>query len=524
MVANRESVNSSNWNDKILEAVFRAFVSKAVPRFNEIRNIGPSGAQVTAGLRYTWPLYLRDRGGTNEFWRKLKQGIFVGLARNEILESRHNGQLCRPETLYYIGTGFRLDGMPLVEDERSAQRHLSFLYDSGVLTILYDMGLKRMGINYFVHELKEIIVRVGNSYLESQSREWHSKLADVLRLYNPNRSSLSDLPLIPLRDGRWVTASHRHVFLEEDRSISTIPGGLDIHLVQAEACRDPRRKALFIWLGIRECDRGEVCRMIIERYSSPRLPTLVDAVDDAIYLFKTPRLSRITAVGRLLLVGGPPSLVFKNGHDLYVEEPNQTSIISRYAENPASTMPLLHPMYISKVRELGQESEFVSWICSNLGVSTKPRLVDRHRRLTPEFTFLKANAGKDLLLLLRDSWEFYASQLEHSDSVLKNALKEMNVVCTDEQLRPLSETILPREPLRAAAPNLPFIDIPDPDNTGWNKLAVFGVLTWKSSTLYLRELKALALLPVDNTTTRPAADAVYAGIQSSLSDPDIQIK
>jgi hypothetical protein len=100
----------------------------------------------------------------------------------------------------------------------------------------------------------------------------------------------------------------------------------------------------------------------------------------------------------------------------------------------------------------------------------------------------------------------------------------MSVVCIDGQLRPLGNTILPRESLKVAAPHLPFVDIPDPDNTRWNKLALFGVLIRESSTLYLCELKALALLPVHSTMTRAAVDAVYAGLQSSLSGPDSQIR
>ncbi|KAN0099174.1 hypothetical protein V8E51_012949 [Hyaloscypha variabilis] len=524
LVANRESVDSSNWNDRILNALFRVFVYKAVPRFNAIRNIG---AEITAGLRYTWPLYLQDRGVTNQFWLKLKQRIFRDLPGNEILESRYNGQLCRPGTLSYIEEDFRLNGAPLVEDERSAQRHLSFSYDSKAeftLPILYDMGLKKMEVHDFVQELTELIARVGTSYLESQSREWHSKLADVLQLRLFNSSVLSDLPLIPLRDGRWVPLSHRHVFLEEDSADSAIPGGLDIHLVQSQACQDPRRKAFFEWLGIRACDRGEICRMILERYSGPIRPTLVNAVDDAFYLFKTPRSVQIAPVRRLLLVGAPPYFSFKSGSAIYVEEPNQTSIISRYANNPESSIPLLHPMYIRKARELSQEPEFISWICSSVGVSTKPRLVDVHLRLTPEFNFLKANASKDLLILLRDNWGFYAPQLQRSESALNVALKEMNVVCIDGRLRPLRKTILPRQSLKVAAPNLPFVDIPDPENTHWNHLAIFGVLTRENTTLYQRELKALAVLPVNNMRTRPAVEAVYAGLQSSLSGPNNQIR
>jgi hypothetical protein len=413
-VANRESVDSSTWNDKILKAVLTAFLSKAIPRFNEIRSNQSTGVGLSGGLRYTWPLYLRDGGENNAFWCRLNRWIFDRLETAEVLESRDDGQLCRPGTLYYIPRDYRLREMPLVEDDTSAKRHLSFAYDAAdadILPILYRMGVKNMTINHLVRELRRVVAKNGISYLETQSRRWHADIAELLR-HQADSSWIADIPLIPLRDGRWVAHIDGHIFLEEDTSNETIPGGLDIRLVQPEACQDPSRKAFFQWLGIRKCDRAEVCRMILERYS--RLPqrTLVDAVDDVIYLFRTPHSANIPSIQHMLLMQASPTSHLKKGHDLYVEEPGKTSIISKFADHPASNMWLLHPSYIAKARVVGRESEFVSWICSSLGVSTKPRLIDPWKRLTPEFSFLYANAGIDLLLLLRESWDIYASQLE----------------------------------------------------------------------------------------------------------------
>lgn len=525
-MANRESVDSSRWNDKVLEAVLTAFVSKAVPRFNKIRSNQSTRVRPSGGLRYTWPLYLRDGGGNNAFWCRLNRWIFAHLATAEVLESRYNGQLCRPGTLYYIPQEYRSREMPLVEDDTSAKCHLSFAYDAAnadILQILYRMGVKNMRIDDLVRELRELIAKNGISYLETRSRRWHAKIAELFR-HQVNSSLIADIPLIPLRDGRWVPFVDGHIFLEEDTSNSTIPGGLDIRLVQAEACQDPSRKAFFQWLGIRKCDRAEVCRMILERYSPLQQRTPVDAVDDVIYLFQTPHSANIPSIRHLLLVQASPTLYFKKGHDLYVEEPDKTSIISKFADNLASNMWLLHPSYIAKARAVGKESEFVSWICSSLGVSTKPRLIDLWQRLTPEFSFLYANASKDLLLLLRESWNTYASQLEPTDSRLNKALSEMKVLCTDGQMHHLDQTVLPREVLIAAGPNLFFVDIPDAVDSRWDKLAHLGVLCSRSVTLYRRQLKALALLPVNDTTTKAATEAAYAGLQSSMSGPSVRVK
>jgi hypothetical protein len=88
----------------------------------------------------------------------------------------------------------------------------------------------------------------------------------------------------------------------------------------------------------------------------------------------------------------------------------------------------------------------------------------------------------------------------------------------------LDQTVLPREVLIASGPNLFFVDIPDAVDPRWNKLAHLGVLCSRSITLYQRQLKALALIPVNNTTTKAATKAAYAGLQSSMSGPNFKLK
>lgn len=284
LVANRESVDSSKWNDSVLAGVFRTFVWRAVPRFNKIHGSFPR-------LRYTWPLFLKDRGGTNEFWSKLKRWIFIRLATEDVLECRHNMDLSRPDSLFYIPLEFRFDGEPLVEDEKIEPHHLSFAYDAEmnqILPELKQMGVKVMSFLDFYTELRALIDRRGISFLKEKSNQWHSKVADLFHRKG-YVWQLKDIPLIPLRNGRWVTTSQSHVFLEEDTSRAAVPSGLDINLVDAEACQDANRKAFFGWLGIKECDQAAVCQLIMQRYNPFRPLSLRHSIEDLIYLFQTPR-------------------------------------------------------------------------------------------------------------------------------------------------------------------------------------------------------------------------------------------
>jgi hypothetical protein len=107
--------------------------------------------------------------------------------------------------------------------------------------------------------------------------------------YKGRVTQLQHIPLIPLQDGRWVTTSQSNVFLEEDTSHTTVPGGLDINLVDVEACQDTNRKKFFRWLCIEKCDQAAVCQLIMQRYNAFRGLSLAHSIQDLIYLFQTPR-------------------------------------------------------------------------------------------------------------------------------------------------------------------------------------------------------------------------------------------
>jgi hypothetical protein len=509
LVANRESVDSSKWNHSILAGVFRTFVWRAVPRFNEIHRSFPS-------LRYTWPLFLKDRGGTNEFWSKLKRWIFIRLATEDVLECRHNMELSRPDSLFYIPPEFRFEGEPLVEDEKIESYHLSFAYDpeiNRILPELKQMGVKVMSFLDFYKELRALIARRGISFMKEKSNQWHSKVADLF-CRKGMVSQLKVIPLIPLRNGRWVTTSQSHVFLEEDTSSAAVPDGLDINLVDAEACQDANRKAFFLWLGIKECDQAAVCQLIMQRYNSFRGLSLKHSIQDLIYLFQTPRTVYQDSLEKFqLLPATPLNYDFRLAKTFYIEYPGKPSILTKCARDSASNIPLLHPDYLNAVRNLGKESEFLDWACSCLKFSTQPRLFNDSQNLTPEFKFLKNNAAMDLLLLLRDQWDMYYGQLKPR---LITAVSEILVDCTDGLTRRLKETVLPREKLKLEGPDLPFIAIPEPNDARWLKFSLFGVLANLSDTFYLRQLKALTSRPYSSTTSKLSVQAAYIGLESSI--------
>ena len=505
-----EGVGSLGWNEKVLEGVFRTFIWKAVPRFNRTHLSGSHDHS----LRYTWPLFLKDSGGTDHFWSKLKRWIFMRLKTEAVLESRQQGKLAPPESLFYIPAEYRLNGNPLVEDERSRHRHLSFFYDTEIantLPQLKEMGVKVLKFPEFLKELKDIINKLGDSFLSAQTKEWHSQIAGLFPRYS-NTRQVANIPLIPLRDGRWVIPSQSHLFLEGEATNAEVPNGLDICIVDHEACQDKRRMEFFAWIGIKRCNQAEVCQMIVESYKPFRARTLANSVQDLIYLFQTPRLVYNKPIENLQVLGaGKHSSGFMHARRLYIEHPDTESIVSKYSGNPASSMPTLNPAYIEAARALGKETEFVSWVCSRLNMSLLPRLADEQGLPSPEFNFLKTHAIEDLLLLLRDNWDHYAGHFTHKGrpSRLKTAISEMSVPCMNGISHRLDVTVLPRDPLKLSGPHLIFINVPDPNDTRWLKFSALGVLTNRSTEFYLRELRALLAQPEADNTSKSTVEKIY---------------
>ncbi|PVH86308.1 hypothetical protein DL98DRAFT_650337 [Cadophora sp. DSE1049] len=475
LVANRESVESTKWNDSIRVGLCRAFVRTAVPRFNRLHDQSPN----SQNLRYTWPLFLKDRGGTTEFWLKLKEDILNRLSEADVLESRYYDELTTPKSLYYIPKIFRLNGQPLVEDETTEIQHLSFLYDSETTNILPElkkMHVKEMDFSQFCQELRDVIKNVGRSFLTSQSEHWHSKIALLFCVYGSKHQS-KDIPLIPISDGRWVKPSHSNLFLEGERTNAEIPAGLDICLV----------------------DR-------------PNVP------------LQTPRHVYNGSINKLQVMGaGRFSSVFRYASRVYIDYPDGKSIISKHAEHPESPMPILNRRYLAAAQNLEKEVEFVEWACSRLKMSLLPRLVDEWQALSPEFQFLKAHAMEDLLILLRDNWDHYARDFVSGGfgtSRLKRAISEMRVPCTNGLSLRLDQTVIPRRSLKLAGPNLTFVDVPEPSDSRWLKVSTFGVLIMMSAEFYIRELKALSVLPVTDRNSTIAVEAIYTEL-GTCKDPEI---
>ena len=513
LTANREGIELSiDWNKHLRDEIVKAFRA-AVTRLAAIPN-GLEGK----GVRYSWPKYLRDSGRALAFWSDLKREIIDDLKTLAILESRQSTQdFTFPTRVLFIPNTFRMLGEPLIEDAETAKKHLSFSYDTEECELLPELsllGVEKMGGSQFVEELRLIIRRQGAKFLESKSKPWHSKLAATL--YKVSRpQSLSTMPLVPLRNGEWVSSTATNLFLDDESSKLTVPNGIDIRIVDPEACKDHDRNIFYRWLGLVSCSQWEVCLMIVTLHQNtkdldrPRDATVKDFVDDAFYLYNTPHFVDLSNIWLLDSKGLPG-----RGIDIYIDQPSVSPAMSKYVDDPESGIRMLHPEYFSRAKADNQESSFRSWLLDRLRVCTFPEFV-RDRQLTKEFIFFAKNGPDKLLVYLRDNWGHYSPQFNSRFATLtepdyaqtfSTALRKMLVRCTNGLTYPLEKTVLPLDDLKTTANLLPMVDIDMPYDMRWLNFKALGVATEKTLHLYLRQLKVMSQPDVFGTRPTKKSD------------------
>lgn len=178
-------------------------------------------------------------------------------------------------------------------------------------------------------------------------------MSQLLR-WNGIERKVAQLPIIPLRDGRWVRSSEKHLFLNNKESDSEVPAGINICLVDLNACMDKDRRKLCQWLGIFPCGRAQVYKMIMELHMDSEITrSCEDLVSDAMYLFNTPSRKYDEDIDMLWLLD-------HNGvcsrQTLYIDLPDSDFTISKYPSNPKSGIKMLDPAYMEAINREAKET------------------------------------------------------------------------------------------------------------------------------------------------------------------------
>ncbi|KAK3329233.1 hypothetical protein B0H66DRAFT_488127 [Apodospora peruviana] len=478
--ASREAiVETSAWNKALRDALPRALVD-AVHHF------------WGTDLQYSWPSLLPTRPIVDDFFGDQGELTIKLLAEMPILESMSANEMGIPRTLTMVPPRFS-DGssLPMFMDfgaRSRAQSYLSSGYRTVDLPLLRRLGVREMSDDDFLDSIAAAIVRWPVEFRRHPD-EWHSNLAShlmsLLASHPEKLGTVAALPVIPLCDGRWVSARDSiAVFGSTVPGKAPIPQGIDATQVSPAAYDDPNRKFLFTMLGVSEVSSHTVCEQLALMHESPSFdPKAIPGetlISHVAYMYnsrwKNPNKRDIWVI----TVAGNR----RRGSQIYVES-GGTHSISQYIRE----FHHLDPRYrtIASDTEVPESLKmFTSWLVDCCKLSVIPRLVESPESAVFKLSFdfehiVKAHASRKVLLLLRDNWQYYSYWISRKRNECRHRilryLATTPVLCTDGIHRPLEKTTLPTIALTAPrqSRHFDFVDVPDPDKDEWDFLQVFGV-------------------------------------------------
>ncbi|KAF2269756.1 hypothetical protein CC78DRAFT_452837 [Lojkania enalia] len=526
LIASREDIDSSSqWNKALLEMIPKAFHG-AIQEFNR----GP--------FRYSWLPYLPSRGTVADFFKRLEENVLKILSKSPILES-FAGVLTPPRELIYVPE--RLcdeSGTPLILTPETRSSYVSNKYPSSDRYRLMQLGVTPLSVEDFIKDLGKFILEYPEDF-QGMPESWHSRLAEVLASSimssKDYQNAVSNLQIVPLRDGRWVAPREENLLFPSRSKPLIIPNGIDVVEIHPEAEADYYRRQLFMILGAKDFRAEQICEIIIKTQEKesfrPENLSRKGLISHVEFLFKSGWKN-----------GNERDLWFVSetngychGSEAYINSDLPYSAKLLFAE-AREKFPFLHPDYYEAFPEKGANPEakldgenaetWEKWLVNHMNVAQIPRLATPSLRppflLSPDFNFLvKKYPSSEILLLLRYHWKYYSKWIvtretqklkeawDLSQRQLKSKISSLEVKCRRGLVHPLHQTFLPVSSLQLESfVSVPLLDVPEPDHDDWDYLKHFGVVVELDANFLVECLRRLK----STGTTRKQVSQLYGHI------------
>lgn len=509
LTASRGDIDTSSpWNRALRDASANAFVQSIVRL-----NWGP--------LKYFWPHYLPV--GNVSYFEPMREEIFRQLAGKRLLETCEK-TLADPLSLSHVPLNYfaGIDdkpGKPFTLCSHTASQYLSLHYPDWAREMLCALGIKKLSPEGFLKHL-QLMISDEPAKFRGKPQSWHSQLAKCLHklaLEKGYKERILDLEIIPLRKERplqdaskWVSARGRKIFLGGSGDL-TIPNGVEVDIVHKKAEEDDNRRNMFKYLGVKACDAAEISHKIIEMHSEKGFPTrnlnVQQLLQHALFVLNSPwRPPQDQYVPFWFATAGKGEKLYL-GTEVYIrmsfeKEPSTTRVMAELEKS----CPFIHPNYH---RDGPDDKKWLPFLCASFGLATLPRLVatlsDDHFRLSEDMkaTFQKCKSA-DVLELLRDNWDYYATWVEDdrprkdtntrkaSKLAVRSALGAL-IVESQAGFVPLRGTILPTvDQVVDEIACVRTLKVRDPKNERWQCLRHFGVAIKNDVHYYLACLEHMA--------------------------------
>ncbi|TVY15155.1 hypothetical protein LARI1_G006424 [Lachnellula arida] len=551
--ANREEVVvDSDWNKEILNRICRVFCN-AMDDFS-----------TTLSLRFRWMRFLPIRIAfyTNPLWSDLTSDILDTLRQHRILyphdpsQQYEGGIRSLPDKLRILPENYLDDRSrtPLFADlprRNTNQRYLSLHYEQPDVELLRAAFLLRdIGDVAMVYRIEQDL-NSPNSTMKDPITDphWHSRAADLITfLMNRDPDVVNmikqRLCIVPLVDGRWVTASTPNLYFPA-WSQPPIPQDLAV-TVRPDAASNPSRRTMFRCLGVTEIRPQRVISLLWRFYSQPNPGPNFDMYTSKahlayLYCHHDQLRSNDTRFSLLWLYDNHERRVscdnLQTIHMPLNDEYGPLELLRSVPDprNPARFVPeylacYLNSDYLDRFSPSTRRNglTWAEWLQKGPGVRRNLRLKDHAGSLSPEFRHLLRYRPERIIKVLRTDWTTYRREISRS---IAGEISLAEVLCLSSHSAVLCTTYFPLPSVMQKAEELgvaqifPFVKIPDiaEDDTefeDWRFLDRFGVKFEANMIFYMSVLlkhREQTLAPW-NSDTRNGVLKTYEAIADHCNE------
>ncbi|KAF9762846.1 hypothetical protein IL306_003314 [Fusarium sp. DS 682] len=482
-------------------------------------------------LQYTWMRYLPDKNKNtyDSFWSELVRKIEAGIRTTPLIRPDSGGplqlitELGQPRPTYVDQKNNLL--LRDLKPEVSLSRH----YEADDVAILERYGLGDFKMSYFIMmvnqdlEFKDSWIknRSSDDYLQTKVptllREALESAEDEFR-----RQAIRSLPIIPLKDGRWISGlGFTKAFFPSTKGVS-IPRDLQFNLISPDAAARSESRELFKALGIESLSIDRVRTAIFSKHQHYRSEPgrLVNYyVEQLEFLFHThrPGFHHKFNYNDLLVVLENIHQRTPSRADAYLPDDNPFGpkellkpIESKDGAKEPGERPeidFIHELYMKAPETPHQKGlDWYDWLVESIGIRRSLRLTNLDSTgldLSKACYYVAKYRPEKFIALLHNRWP-QGSEYFKDRSVLLQKLKDIPVLCQGSHMEALQNTYLPLPHLIEQVSefidhtNFPFLELGESsdekfDDEAWNSLIrKLGIGNKDDLEFYL---KILAILP-----------------------------